>query len=79
MQRCVGSPGSGSNGIPEEHQGISLQEALVMLSVKTKEANEMQQRCGELEKMLEEKDEEILELMQDYNRIQERSEQKALP
>lgn len=50
-----------------------------MLSVKTKEANEMQQRCGELEKMLEEKDEEILELMQDYNRIQERSEQKALP
>ncbi len=27
--------------------------------------------------MLEEKDEEILELMQDYNRIQERSEQKA--
>jgi|LauGreDrversion4_2_1035121.scaffolds.fasta_scaffold95387_2 hypothetical protein len=29
--------------------------------------------------MLEEKDEEILELMQDYNRIQERSEQKAPP
>ena len=44
MQRCVGSPGSGSNGITEEHSGISLQEALVMLSVKTKEANELQQR-----------------------------------
>jgi len=44
MQQCAGSPGSGSNGITEEHGGINLQEALVMLSVKTKEANELQQR-----------------------------------
>jgi hypothetical protein len=36
-----------------------------MLSVKTKEANELQHKCGEMEKMLEDKDEEILELMQD--------------
>lgn len=72
----MGSPGSGFNGIPDEYGGISLQEALVMLSVKTKESNELQQRCGEMEKMLEEKDEEIIELMQDYNRIQEHSEDK---
>ena len=47
-----------------------------MLSVKTKESNELQHRCGEMEKMLEEKDEEIIELMRDYNEIQEHSEQK---
>jgi hypothetical protein len=40
-----------------------------MLSVKTREANELQNKCGELEKMIEEKDEEILELMQENNRI----------
>jgi len=41
MQRVVGSPGSGQSGISDEYNGISLQEALVMLSVKTKEANEL--------------------------------------
>ena len=74
MQRVVGSPGSGSNGITDEYSGISLQAALVMLSVKTKEANELQNRCSEMEKMLEEKDEEIIELMRDFNEIQENSE-----
>lgn len=47
-----------------------------MLSVKTKEANELQNQCSEMKKMLEEKDEEIIELMRDFNEIQENSEQK---
>lgn len=34
-----------------------------MLSVKIREANELQNKCGELEKMIEEKEEEILEIM----------------
>jgi len=44
-----------------------------MLSVKIRESNELKHKCTEMEKMIDERDEEILELMNDYNRIQERT------
>lgn len=42
-----------------------------MLTGKIKEVVELQNKCQELEKMVDERDEEILELMTDFNRIQE--------
>jgi hypothetical protein len=40
MQRAVGSPGSGFDGIvSEDLNGISYEEALVMLSIKIRESN----------------------------------------
>lgn len=73
MQRAVGSPGSGSDGnaISDDLAGITYQEALVMLSVKIREANELRDKCAENEQMIKDRDTEILELMTDYNKMQE--------
>lgn len=79
IQRAVGSPNSGSDGIPDDLEGISYQEALVLLSVKIKESNDLQHKCKEMEKMIDERDEEIQELMSDNNKILENTEQQRDP
>lgn len=63
----------------DEELDLSLQDALTILQVKVREAQFMQQRNHELEKMIEERDEEIIELMRDNERYQERVEQQPLP
>lgn len=49
----------------DDMKGITVQESLVILQVKSREMQFMKQRNQELEKMLKEKDEEISELMRD--------------
>lgn len=50
-----------------------------MLTGKIKEVVELQNKCQELEKMVDERDEEILELMTDFNRIQELAPRTEAP
>ena len=54
---------------------LSLDEARQALILKNKKESELLNKQHELEKMLEEKDEEILELMQEVNRFQEQTSQ----
>lgn len=76
-QRLVASPGSGSDGVAQEDlSGITYQEALVMLSVKNRKLSELETRCHELEKMLDERNEEIQELEQENDRFMERGDQE---
>lgn len=72
MQRAVGSPGSGSDGqaISDDLAGITHQEALVMLSVKIKETNELKDKVAENEQMIHDRDAEIEELMTDNDKMQ---------
>ena len=68
----VASPGSGSDGVSQDDlSGITYQEALVMLSVKSRKVIELETRCHELEKMLDERNEEIQELMGENDRFME--------
>lgn len=68
----VASPGSGSDGVSQDDlSGITYQEALVMLSVKSRKVTELETRCHELEKMLDERNEEIQELMGENDRFME--------
>lgn len=69
----MASPGSGSDGVTSDDlSGITYQEALVMLSVKNRKVTELENRCHELEKMLDERNEEIQELMGENDGLMER-------
>lgn len=75
----MGSPGSGFDGQYDDLSGVSHSEAIVMLTCKVREVVELQNKCLELEKMVDERDEEIIELMTDFNKIQEQAPRESTP